>query len=209
MYYERTGLNNIPLLLNLISKKQLLAIHCYMFEDNLRRAQESSERRGHIVYQTYNVVDCAGVGKSHYAAMGFLKELSHIDQEYYPECMNKLVIVNAPWIVTAMWKVIRMWLNERTRNKVTILGSDFKAVLQDDIDKEFIPEEYGGTSAYVVPKPDTNGLSFKSDDPPLKEEKIPTGKSFETVVLVEKEADTIHWFFRSEGGDVGRCSDKF
>ena len=37
-------------------------------------------------------------------------------QDYYPEGMGKMYIVNAPWIFRAVYAVAKGWLDEKTRN---------------------------------------------------------------------------------------------
>lgn len=38
-------------------------------------------------------------------------------------------MINAPTMFTLVWKVVSPWINETTRQKVKILGSDYKGEL--------------------------------------------------------------------------------
>lgn len=46
-----------------------------------------------------------------------------------------MFIVNAPMMFTGIWAMIKMWLDEKTKNKITILGSSYK----DELLKYVIP----------------------------------------------------------------------
>ena len=43
---------------------------------------------------------------------------SRIGQDYYPEIMGQMFIVNAPFLFTGVWAVVKSFLDERTRNKI-------------------------------------------------------------------------------------------
>lgn len=44
-----------------------------------------------------------------------------LSQDYYPELLFRLYIVNAPVIFRAVWAIIKHYLDEKTRKKVVIL----------------------------------------------------------------------------------------
>lgn len=58
--------------------------------------------------------------------------------------MGQLAIVNAPSSFTFIWSMIKPWLSKETVEKVDILGSDYKDVLLDLVDKESLPSVLGG-----------------------------------------------------------------
>jgi hypothetical protein len=43
---------------------------------------------------------------------------SSIAQDYYPEQLGQLMIVNAPWVFTGIWAVVKTFLDEKTRKKI-------------------------------------------------------------------------------------------
>lgn len=43
---------------------------------------------------------------------------SKIGQDYYPEIMGQMFIVNAPFLFTGVWAIVKGFLDERTRNKI-------------------------------------------------------------------------------------------
>ena len=37
-----------------------------------------------------------------------------------------MFIVNAPMMFSAVWAMVKIWLDEKTKNKITIIGSGYK-----------------------------------------------------------------------------------
>lgn len=50
---------------------------------------------------------------------------SKIGQEYYPEIMGNMYIVNAPLIFSGIWALVKGFLDEKTRKKIIIAGSKY------------------------------------------------------------------------------------
>ncbi|XP_041994116.1 phosphatidylinositol transfer protein 3-like isoform X2 [Salvia splendens] len=66
-------------------------------------------------------------------------------QEYYPERLGKLFIVHAPYIFTMMWKLVYPFIDKKTREKVMFVDDKrLHETLLEDIDKNQLPEIYGG-----------------------------------------------------------------
>lgn len=76
--------------------------------------------------------------------ISLVKRVSGVAQDYYPEQMFKMFIVNAPMLFSACWAAIKVWLDERVRQKINILGSGFYGELSKYIDEDQIPEFLGG-----------------------------------------------------------------
>ncbi|RKO94996.1 cellular retinaldehyde-binding/triple function, partial [Caulochytrium protostelioides] len=72
-------------------------------------------------------------------------QISSIGQNYYPEMMGKMFIINVPMLFTAVWAVVKQFLDEVTVSKISILGSGYKSELLKLIDPANLPAQYGGT----------------------------------------------------------------
>ena len=46
---------------------------------------------------------------------------------YFPECTKSATLINAPWVFSKIWALISGFLTEVMRNKVSIIGSDWKS----------------------------------------------------------------------------------
>ena len=74
----------------------------------------------------------------------FVKKAAGLGQDYYPELLGKMCVANAPFVFTAIWSVVKSWVDEKTRTKVNIKGSDYMKFLKEHIDDDQIPEFLGG-----------------------------------------------------------------
>merc|ERR1711907_545069 len=64
----------------------------------------------------------------------FVKLAFSIGQDYYPEIMGQMFIVNAPMLFSGAWAVIKQFLDEKTRQKIKIIGSSYQKELLECID---------------------------------------------------------------------------
>jgi hypothetical protein len=92
------------------------------------------------------ILDLQGFGLSKFWEMkSLIRDSFQISQDYFPEMMGKLAVINAPSTFTVIWNVVKAWLSKETAEKVDILGSDYQDVLLDLIDAENLPSSLGGT----------------------------------------------------------------
>jgi len=105
----------------------------------------SARAAGKPVGNTLVIVDLKGFGLGAFWQMKSLVRSSfQISQDYYPESMGQLAIINAPSTFTIIWSAIKPWLSKETAAKVDVLGSDYKNVLLDLVDAENLPASLGG-----------------------------------------------------------------
>lgn len=75
---------------------------------------------------------------------GLLQVAAKIASDNYPENMGATFVVNAPFSFTGAWSVVKHFLDERTRAKITILGTSFLKELLVHVDISSIPKFLGG-----------------------------------------------------------------
>jgi len=56
-----------------------------------------------------------------------------------------MFIVNAPMLFTGVWAIIKGFLDEKTRNKIKILGGNYKKDLLEVVEADNLPDFLGGT----------------------------------------------------------------
>ena len=66
-------------------------------------------------------------------------------QNYYPERLGSLYIVNYPFVINMLWKMVKPWLDARTAEKIQFL--DVRK-LPEFIDPSFLPTRFGGQSTF-------------------------------------------------------------
>ncbi|KAI8364511.1 CRAL-TRIO domain-containing protein [Choanephora cucurbitarum] len=108
---------------------------------------EGSERVGRPIHSETIIFDCTNMSlwQLHMSAFSHLRAIAEIVQNYYPETLHRLFVVNAPSAFVVMFKIIKPCLNARTLEKIHVLGSDFRSVLLEYIDPENLPDFLGGT----------------------------------------------------------------
>jgi hypothetical protein len=80
----------------------------------------------------------------------YIKQLLETDQQYYPDRLYKLLIINSPWYFNAIFQIFKPFISLKTCEKIVILGTDYFESLEEFIDLEMIPVEYGGTYPEMV-----------------------------------------------------------
>lgn len=105
----------------------------------------ASRAAGRHVGTVFVIVDLKGFGLQQFWQMKTLaRRAFQVSQDYYPETMGQLTIVNAPQSFTAIWNVMKPWLSKETIAKVDILGSNYEQVLLDLVNAENLPSLLGG-----------------------------------------------------------------
>ncbi|KAH7885341.1 CRAL-TRIO domain-containing protein [Phlebopus sp. FC_14] len=105
----------------------------------------ASRAAGRPVEHACVIVDLKGFGLSQFWQVKSLVQASfQISQDYFPETMGQLAIVNAPPSFTLIWSIIKPWLAKETVEKVDVLGSDYRKILLDLVDAENLPSVLGG-----------------------------------------------------------------
>ncbi len=67
------------------------------------------------------------------------------DQNFYPESLYKLFVVNTPALISVAWRLISPWIDARTRAKIVFLKPhETAAELLQHIHEEDLPVDLGG-----------------------------------------------------------------
>ena len=75
-----------------------------------------------------------------------LKSWIHLDQNYFPERLHRLFIVNTPWYFSSLLGMFQPFIDKKTRKKIKVFQGDYLSALTEHMDISTIPEEHGGTS---------------------------------------------------------------
>jgi hypothetical protein len=147
IYIENVGAIDIKTLFKVTDEDRMTKQHVLSYEKLIiDRMPACSKLAGHHIEQCCTIIDLKGVSLRQFAnAFGFIKRTSAIAQNYYPEMMGKMFVINAPMMFTSVWGMVKPLLDEVTVKKIVILGSNYKDELKKDIAEENLPEELGGT----------------------------------------------------------------
>ncbi|KAK8497414.1 hypothetical protein V6N12_016934 [Hibiscus sabdariffa] len=88
--------------------------------------------------------DLKGWGYANSDIRAYLAALSLV-QDYYPERLEKLFIVHAPYIFMTAWKMVCPLIDQKTRNKIIFVDKkSVKSTLLEEIEESQLPEILGG-----------------------------------------------------------------
>ena len=65
-------------------------------------------------------------------------------QDYYPEIMHQMFIINCPLMFRAAWQIFKPFIDEKTRKKIKILGTKYTTELFEAVDPANVPTFIGG-----------------------------------------------------------------
>lgn len=130
------------------------------------RLPACSSAIGHPVETSCTILDLKNVGlKAFFHVRDYIQEAAKIGQSYYPETMGKFYIINSPWLFSQVWSVIKGWLDPVTVAKISIPSGDGIKELLEQIPRENLPADLGGTCKCV------GGCSLSDKGPWNLEEK--------------------------------------
>ena len=75
----------------------------------------------------------------------FIKSTMSLDQNFYPESLFRLYIINAPFVFRMMWAVVKPWLHPITKDRIKVYSDDYLVKMQELIDLDQLPKAIGGT----------------------------------------------------------------
>ena len=109
------------------------------------RLPACSRKSGYLLETSCTIMDLKGVGIGKAASVyGYLQAVSAISQNYYPERLGKLYIINAPWGFAGVFSVVKRFLDPVTVNKIHVLGSGYEKELLGQVPAENLPKQFGG-----------------------------------------------------------------
>lgn len=146
VYIERLGKVDFTALNKITSEDRMLKYLVWQYEKFLyERLPATSAAVGHPVETSCTILDLKGVGiSSFYQVKDYVGKASKIGQDYYPECMGKFYIINAPFMFSTVWGFVKPWLDEVTVAKISILGGSYKDPLLEQISADNLPSDLGG-----------------------------------------------------------------
>ena len=129
------------------------------------RLPACSRKAGKLLETCCTIMDMKGVGVTKIPSVyGYLKSVSAISQDYYPERLGRLYIINAPWGFSSVFSVVKGFLDPITVAKIHVLGSGYQSELLSQVPAQNLPKQFGG-------KCDCAGGCEYSDEGPWRDPK--------------------------------------
>ena len=155
VYIEVLGKLNVKKLQQVTTIERILQNHVVEYEKLLRvrfpactkaaAPVDGGGGKAVVIDSSITILDLHGVGLMQFAqVLGFIKQISSIAQNYYPEGLLKMFIINSPFLFSTCWSAIKPLLDEHTLSKITLVGSKYEDLLLDVIDPGNLPKQFGG-----------------------------------------------------------------
>jgi hypothetical protein len=147
VYIEQLGKVDINAMYKITTSDRMLQnLVCEYEKVADPRLPACSRKSGCLLETCCTIMDLKGVGISKATSVyGYVGQASAISQNYYPERLGKLYIINSPWGFQGVFSVIKRFLDPVTVAKIHILGSGYEKELLAQVPKENLPKEFGGT----------------------------------------------------------------
>lgn len=136
IHYELLANLNMGDVLNLTSFDRMIRYNIKKIDYCLKTFFPiCSKKANRNVYQVTNITDLKDfslfqIGRNIY---DYIQADSVIMQEYYPETLGKIYILNTGYIFMGIWAIVKTFLNEATTNRVSFPSSDYLSDLQETV----------------------------------------------------------------------------
>ncbi|KAJ3076757.1 cytosolic factor, phosphatidylinositol/phosphatidylcholine transfer protein [Podochytrium sp. JEL0797] len=149
LYIEQVGLLDFTRLMQATTVERMQRNHVYDYERLIQyRMVACAEKSQRHIEQSCVIIDLKGIALSTFSSVyGIVKSISAIAQDYYPEMLGKMYLINAPMLFTGVWTLIKPMLDEATVQKITVLGSNYQSSLLESVAPENLPRFLGGKCA--------------------------------------------------------------
>ncbi|KAL4778383.1 CRAL-TRIO domain-containing protein [Aspergillus varians] len=147
VYIEKLGNIDINALQKITTDERMLKALVTEYEKLADpRLPACSRKAGKLLETCCSIMDLKGVGlMSAPSVYGYLSRTSTISQNYYPERLGKMYLINAPWGFSTVFSVVKGFLDPVTVEKIHVLGSGYQTELLKQVPAENLPKAYGGT----------------------------------------------------------------
>lgn len=147
VYIEQLGNVDLTALGKITSQERMVQnLVCEYEKMADPRLPACSRKSGYLLETSCTIMDLKGVGLGKAASVyGYLGAVSAISQNYYPERLGKMYVINAPWGFSGVFSVVKKFLDPVTSAKIHVLGSGYQKELLAQVPAENLPKEFGGT----------------------------------------------------------------
>ena len=110
------------------------------------RLPACSRKSRQLLETCCTIMDLKGVGISKVSSVySYVKQASAMSQNYYPERLGRLYLINAPWGFSTVFSVVKAWLDPITVEKIHVLGGGYQTELLGQVPAANLPKIFGGT----------------------------------------------------------------
>ena len=146
----------VTTILKCIPKETMMRAHLRLMEQARYLSKVNGVDRISYVMDLTNI----SISTVTSAAVSFLKEVSAMDQRFYPEVMRRMLICNGGWMITGVWNVIKPLLDVRIQKKIRFFKELPSVVsLSEFISPQNMHPRYGGVADTSILQTQLEGAS--------------------------------------------------
>ena len=147
MYIEQLGNIDLTAMYKVTTSDRMLQNLAVEYEKLADlRLPACSRKSGSLLETCCSIIDLKGVGVTKGPSVfSYVKLASAMSQNYYPERLSRLYLINTPFSFSTVFSVIKGWLDPITVDKIHFLGANYHKDLLDHIPAENLPEIFGGS----------------------------------------------------------------
>lgn len=144
---ERIGMIDLVGMSATLGPEDFLRWVSYYHELQERILRGATAKAGRNRSMMTCIIDMKGMSMSHLssATLQVLRARLRLEQDYYPEVVRRVFMINTPSLFATVWGVVRHFLDAGTAEKIHIMGSTYLPTLTKYIPLSHIPAYLGGT----------------------------------------------------------------
>ena len=97
--------------------------------------------------RSINIIDLSGVGlRKFWALRSLLQTASNMATAHYPETVERIFVIGAPYFFPTIWALVTRWFDPATTRKIAVVPqAQVTAALTEVIQPDDLPVRFGGT----------------------------------------------------------------
>ncbi|KAL6538509.1 hypothetical protein OROGR_012497 [Orobanche gracilis] len=210
VYIERLGKAHPSKLMRITSIEKYLKYHVQEFEraihEKFPACSIAAKKR---ICSTTTVLDVQGLGVKNFTATAasLLAAIAKIDNNYYPETLHRMYVVNAgPGFKKVLWPASQKFLDPKTIAKIQVLDPKSLGKLLDVIDPSQLPEFLGGSCTCNVEEGCLRSNKGPWNDPEIMKLVCNAETTYERLNKLSSDQQKIDSYFKIQALKA-RCCD--
>lgn len=145
---ERIGKSDFKMLLEDFTIDQMFEYYYQFYERMVHVVfpvcSKTANKRIDKIFSIVDLKDAKLLSMLKSKPKEFLQKYTFLSQNFFPEMLEKLIIINAPIVFKGVWNVVKYWVDKKTRKKIEIHWGSPKEALLKYIDEDKLFYEFGG-----------------------------------------------------------------
>eukprot|EP00547_Thalassionema_nitzschioides_P009206 CAMPEP_0194224984 /NCGR_PEP_ID=MMETSP0156-20130528/38610_1 /TAXON_ID=33649 /ORGANISM="Thalassionema nitzschioides, Strain L26-B" /LENGTH=339 /DNA_ID=CAMNT_0038956761 /DNA_START=63 /DNA_END=1079 /DNA_ORIENTATION=- len=143
VFISRTGCTDTPAFLDMFGSDEFYRYEIFKRESAIRGEwiKEWEIKAKRPIRQIIIIDDFQGLSRRMLASnvLSFFSKVMRMDQECYPNCCKKIIVIRAPFIFRAAWSLMKRVFEPSVVEKMEFCGSDYLKTLEKHMELHILP----------------------------------------------------------------------